>query len=354
VTKDAPRSLDRAVAAVPVIRALGHLRLLMAPRAELLPALGARLGTRPRAAAFALSLPRRLPGGRMRQAVYRNVSRPLIARMHTTLVVRTAAGSRLRVDTSDAAGRTLAVTGEWEAHVTPLFARRLAPGDVCVDVGANIGYYTLLASRIVGARGHVYALEPAPATYAELRDNLELNGVTNVTAIEVAAGADDGSGALYAGPPGNTGQASMQVPTGTLGASIDERTDVTVRRLASVVADVHRPRLRLVKIDVEGAEFAVLRGLEPLLEAGAEPDILMELHPALWGDLDPGFLEEFCARHELDVTPVFEAGRRVPGRLRAAYAFRVDLLDERQDVLLSRRHAASAGAVSPLGDRRGA
>ena len=63
---------------------------------------------------------------------------------------------------------------------------------------------------------------------------------------------------------------------------------------------------RLVKIDVEGFEFDVLRGLEPLLDAGAPPAVLMELHPGLWGGRNPMWFEEFCDRHSLEVVPLFE------------------------------------------------
>ena len=317
--------------------ALGWFRALLAPRERLLPALGARIGDYPRVAASLVSAPRRLPSARLREAAYRNVSRPFLRRMRAHLVVRVNGGGWMRVDTADVTGRTIAVTGAWEAHVTRVFSRLLSPGDVCIDVGAHVGYYTLLASRLVGPRGHVYAFEPASAAYAELRRNLELNGVWNVTALNVAAGAADGRGVLYDGPPHNAGRASMQEPVNMSDDLEARSSEVEVMRVASVIAPEHHSRVRLIKIDVEGFEFDVLRGLEALLDAGAQPAMLMELHPRLWAGQDPVFFEEFCARHSLEVVPLFERDRPVPIKLRDARTFRVDLLDERQDVLLTRR-----------------
>jgi FkbM family methyltransferase len=260
--------------------------------------------------------------------------------MKARLVVRVNGGGRMRVDTADVTGRTIAVTGAWEPHVTGVFSRLLSPGDVCIDVGAHVGYYTLLASRLVGPPGHVYAIEPASTTYAELRRNLELNEVSNVTALNLAAGAADRRGILYDGPPGNAGQASMQEPVNMSDDLSARSSEVDVLRVVSVVAPEHHSRVTLVKIDVEGFEFDVLRGLEPLLDAGAQPAVLMELHPGLWGGRDPMWFEEFCARHSLEVVPLFERDRPVPVRLRDAHTFRVDLLDARQDVLLARRDVA--------------
>jgi len=320
----------------------GGFHALLAPRERLLPALGARSGAYPRIAAFLVSAPRWLPGARLRASAYRNVSRPFLARMKARLVVRVHGGGRMVVDTADVTGRTIAVTGAWEPHVTGMFARLLSPGDVCVDVGAHVGYYTLLASRLVGQRGHVYAIEPASTTFAELRRNLELNGVSNVTALNVAAGAADGRGILYDGPPGNAGQASMQEPVNMSDDLPARSSEVEVLRVVSVVPPEHHLRVRLVKIDVEGFEFDVLRGLEPLLDAGARLAVLMELHPGLWAGRDPMFFEEFCARHSLEVVPLFERDRPVPVKLRDARLFRVDLLDARQDVLLAREGVAHA------------
>jgi FkbM family methyltransferase len=186
--------------------------------------------------------------------------------------------------------------------VTAAFKSILVPGDVCVDVGANIGYFTLLASRLVGPSGHVYALEPSPEIHATLTSNLERNDVTNVTALGVAAGDTNGEAEFYEADGRNRGASSLR-PASERDADEPESSAirVQVRRLDSVISSVHLPRLKLVKIDVEGYELEVMGGLEPLFVRGARPSILVELTPEWSGEKGSNYLEDFCARHRMMV-----------------------------------------------------
>jgi FkbM family methyltransferase len=252
--------------------------VLRAPRERLLPGLGVRLQDHPRLAAGTLVTLRRVPGARMRRAVYGNVLLPLSRRMSARLVVPVTGGYRMAVDTSDAMGRMLATSGVWEPHVTAAFRSLLADGDVCVDVGAHTGYYTLLASSLVGPSGHVYALEPATAAYAALTANVELNDVANVTALCVAAGAASGRATLYASSAENTGRASLALAT--LPGEPSGESTVEILAVSRVVPAGDLDRLRLVKIDVEGYEVEVLHGLEQVLERGARPALAVEVHGA--------------------------------------------------------------------------
>jgi FkbM family methyltransferase len=197
--------------------------------------------------------------------------------MDAQLVVPIHGGSRMIVDTSDTMGRVIAASGVWEPHVTAMVSRLLSPGDVCVDVGAHIGYYTVLAARLVGPGGRVYALEPSPAVNAALRANVVLNSATQVTTLRVAAGASDGRAELVAPPSGNSGQASTRI---VASSGSDLRPDeVRVQPVASVVDESNVRRLRLVKIDVEGYEAEVLEGMESLFVGGARPAVIVEVHP---------------------------------------------------------------------------
>ncbi|MGH3136159.1 MAG: FkbM family methyltransferase [Gaiellaceae bacterium] len=255
-------------------------RSVLSPRDRLLPGIGQRLGRRPRLAAAILVGLRRIPGRTLRGTVYRNVSRPLAQRMDSRLVVSVTGGSRMNVDTSDMLGRVLATSGVWEPQVTAVFQRLLARGDVCVDVGAHAGYYTLLASRLVGPAGRVYALEPSARAHEALRANLALNAVSNVIALLTAAGASEGSVQLSDPPSGNTGEASVRrddAMSPKLGAGAS--STVSVRTVASLLDTADADRVRLVKIDVEGFEAEVLRGLAPLFERGSRPALIVELHP---------------------------------------------------------------------------
>jgi FkbM family methyltransferase len=275
---------------------LSRAGALTAPRRRLLPGLGARLGRHPRLAAAVLTALRRLPGWRLRAVAYRSLSLPLAERLATRLEIPVSDGLRMVVDTSDVLGRTLATSGIWEPQTTAAFRSLLGEGDVCVDVGANVGYYTLLASRLVGPSGHVYALEPAPEIYAALQANLALNAVSNVTALPVAAGPDEGRAALFRPPSGNVGRSSLRPHSDV--PSRQDRSPVAVRPLAAVVRGSDLHRLRLVKIDVEGYEVEVLRGLEPILGQGLRPAVLVEVH-TLDAPEAPDYLTRLCADYGL-------------------------------------------------------
>jgi FkbM family methyltransferase len=185
----------------------------------------------------------------------------------------------MQVHTSEPMGRALAASGLWEPHVTAAFQAVLSPGDLCVDVGANIGYNSLLAARLVGPAGHVYALEPSPGTYEALVRNIELNIASNVTALRVAAGATNGEVLLDDRPDGQSVRSSVSAEgERTPGGSVTTKMSVPVQTVASLIRTSDLPKLRLIKIDVEGFELEVLRGIDPIFRLGGRPAIITELH----------------------------------------------------------------------------
>ncbi|WP_198374098.1 FkbM family methyltransferase [Neoroseomonas rubea] len=182
-------------------------------------------------------------------------------------------GDRLQVDLLDFIGSRLFHFGVWEPNITAVIMDTLRPGDVFCDVGANIGYYTVLASRLVGPGGHVVAVEPSPAALRVLRDNIALNGLTNVRVVPAAVAAERGRLALYAPSFGNAGTTSTVARDGrSLQAEVD------ALRLAQILTRDELARLRLVKIDVEGGEGAVLASiLQDLAAFSFGTDVLAEL-----------------------------------------------------------------------------
>jgi FkbM family methyltransferase len=218
------------------------------------------------------------------------------------LEVTAIGGSRLAVRTDDTIGRVLAISGVWEPNVTTIFARSLSPGDVCLDVGAHIGYFTLLASKSVGSAGHVYAFEPSPTNFRALCGNLERNEAANVTALEVAVGRPAQRALLVEGPGTNTGRASLSpVLVGRRTAGLTEAT-VEVRSITADLPASDLERVRVVKIDVEGYELEVLESLEPVFELGRPLTVLVELTPGWIADGEPrAQVEAVCARHGFDL-----------------------------------------------------
>jgi FkbM family methyltransferase len=207
-------------------------------------------------------------------------------------------GSTLLVRTDDMIGRVLAVSGVWEPNVTAAFAGHLSAGDVCVDIGAHVGYYTLLASKLVGPTGHVYAFEPSPSNYRALCANLARNGAVNVTALRVAAGQTVGTALLHEGTSINTGGATLRPLSPERSVGRRRTVMVDVRPIASSIRKEDFPRIRVIKIDVEGYEIEVLRSLASLLDQAERLAIFLEFNPE-WIDDPTGaeYVVHLCHAH---------------------------------------------------------
>lgn len=139
----------------------------------------------------------------------------------------------------------------WEPAISHFMRRNIRPGSIVADIGANIGYYSLLMSRAVGPDGHVFAVEPSPEIRARLIDTIERNGLSNVTVVPY--GISDKSE-----------RRSFQLSSANLGASKfgEESEDgLELRRLQDVIPADMLARLSFIKIDVEGMEAPVMRDL---------------------------------------------------------------------------------------------
>jgi len=184
---------------------------------------------------------------------------------------------RLFVDLSDHVIGLNIIRGSYERDEIEFVRRLLKPGDITVDVGAHIGFFTIQMAAMVGPGGRVYAFEPLDAN-AELLDRAicENRFEERVVFQRAAVGAASGSAALtFAAETLNSGGAYL-LRDGTA-----PLTGNVVRKVAVVALDeIHLPHpVRFIKMDVEGAEPQVLRGAERILKED-RPLILSELHPA--------------------------------------------------------------------------
>ena len=177
--------------------------------------------------------------------------------------------------------------GRYEPHVAAALRRTLGPGDAMLDVGANIGYFTLLAAGLVGPAGHVTAMEPNPENVALMERSVAESGFGNVTVIQAGASAAIGTLALHAAS-GNGATSAYDPTRGARRTAAGLPIDVALSRRAAP--------LRLIKIDVEGFEFEALRGAERVL-AEDRPVLLLEFAPeGLVGTDGPGLLAWLAAR----------------------------------------------------------
>ena len=120
-----------------------------------------------------------------KRAFWARIVDPYLAWHAHEFVVSTVFGSQIAGDTRDIIQQYIYYFGVWEPHLTRWIVRRLVPGDTFIDVGANIGYYSLLASKLVGEYGNVVAIEASPATFKVFQRNLGFNRVRNVRAVNM-------------------------------------------------------------------------------------------------------------------------------------------------------------------------
>ena len=151
-----------------------------------------------------------------------------------------------------------------ERLVEKLIKSLLKEGDIFVDVGANIGYYSLLASRYVGERGLVLAFEPVPETYEVLLMNLKLNNVKNVKAYRLAIWSKQAKIRMII-PKGWFGLASIYSTKQSLYRGMKSMNSITVHSLPLDNILKHYRRIKLVKIDAEGSEYHILKGSTKVL-----------------------------------------------------------------------------------------
>lgn len=183
--------------------------------------------------------------------------------------MRTGVGAGLRF----VVGRTNPAygTGENELPVQMALAGLIRPGMVFYDVGANAGFFSVLAGRMVGSRGMVVAFEPVPGNAALVRRNAHLNRMTWITVLQSAVAATSGSEELVlAAYAGGGALESAGLPPDAVG-----RITVATIALDDLVAGGSVPPPSVVKVDVEGAEQDVLLGMRAVL-AEHRPSLVLE------------------------------------------------------------------------------
>ncbi|MEE9606625.1 MAG: FkbM family methyltransferase [Myxococcota bacterium] len=163
----------------------------------------------------------------------------------------------------------------WEANETYWFSRSVGPGDTVVDVGANIGYYTVLGALLVGDSGHVYAFEPDPESFAFLERNVRLNGLHNVTLEQKALSNRPGQIRLFLSERNKGDHRIFDAPD-------EERESIEIE--AVTLDDYLRGRgdeVDFIKVDTQGAEAVIVEGMQRLLASNNHVRMAMEFSPWL-------------------------------------------------------------------------
>ena len=229
-------------------------------------------------------------------------SRPFIGRFYRSTAVRLAERFRQRglhlrtvnvegvplvFDVTEFTTSPLYFGGvPWEPETAACLVSRLGEGGVFVDVGANHGYFTVLAAALVGVTGRVVAFEPNPAVFEQLRTHVRLNGFSaRVTTVQAALADEESDSALLfvSNDPGNSGLSSLvaartYLHSGSL--SHDRTVSVRIETFDRWFRSSALPRIDLVKIDVEGAEERVIAGMLATLASGKVSAMICE---TVWG-----------------------------------------------------------------------
>ncbi len=193
--------------------------------------------------------------------------------------------------------------GTYEEAMGKAIRGLLQPGDRFIDVGANEGYFSVLAAQCVGSGGAVHAVEPQSRLQRVIRRNAEANGVAGVVSVHRLGLADrEGQQDLFLTADVNTGASSFTKHWKVGGRKESIRTTT----LDAFAREQGLDRVRLLKVDCEGAERVVIPGAEGLLREGRIERLILEYHPHIIGAKACDDLHEFL--RGLGYTPLPDTG----------------------------------------------
>lgn len=198
----------------------------------------------------------------------------LLKRLFQKSIVADVHQFKLSLDFTDICARPM-YFGQYEHEEAALIEKHVKPGMTVLDIGANIGYFTLMLARLVGPRGVVHAFEPNPRIAARLERNVKLNPELDDGRIRIhnlALGKQAGSAQFFCPTMGREGAGGLK---DTRRTQVENVIDVKVGTLDEFAAQQKIAQLGFIKIDVEGGEFDAFRGGEKTI-AALKPVILFE------------------------------------------------------------------------------
>jgi len=282
------------------------------------------------------------PAGFPKSWIWHHIGYRYVFHRRYTTIVRTAFGAEIECSMVDLIQRHIMFFGMWEPNLTAFLQRRLSAGDVFVDLGANVGYFTLLASRLVGETGAVVAIEAAPHIFRRLQENLIRNNVANARTVEAAVAAAPGTVDLYSGDHGNLGATTMVESRG-----YERVAQVAADQIGRLVTAQEFSRARIIKIDIEGAELPPLRALLELVPVLRDDvEVVVELSPhtlpeagdsvaEIVGTFEQAGFHAYDLQNSYSIADYFHRRSPIaPRRIRTPIVEQTDVVFSRQDLEL--------------------
>jgi len=184
-----------------------------------------------------------------------------------------ACGGKMLLDTNDQIAQRIRCEDAFEPQVRAEFERIAGRKVNIIDIGANVGYYSILGGKLIGPEKRLFSFEPQPRMIDRLRRNVALSSLENVQVFPIALSDSTGSVTFYVPPEGRESMGSMRA-NGRF--DISGTIQVNSQRLDDVLQDLGNPKIGLIKMDAEGAELQILRGATDLLSSSDKPDLIFE------------------------------------------------------------------------------
>ena len=201
-------------------------------------------------------------------SIIRVVNKSIVSRLKST--VAEVDGDKMFLDSKDTL--RLSIYGIYEPLETGLIKKEVKKGDVVLDIGAHIGYYTLIFARLVGDQGKVFAFEPDPTNFTLLTKNVAANNYKNVVLVQKAVSNQTGTVRLYLSPQDT---ADHRIYNSNDGRQSIEVADI---RLDDYFQDFGE-KVDFVKMDIQGAEGKAIQGMSNLLTMNDSIKMVMEFQP---------------------------------------------------------------------------
>lgn len=258
-------------------------------------------------------------------------------------VMKNIMGSRMLLDLQDSGiSRDLLTSPCREVGLTGWWQENIKPGMVEFDVGANIGYYALQASQLVGENGTVYAIEPEPSNFELLSENVRINNYKNVVLHEIACGENNGKCDMYW-----SGMRNYATLVPDTWRSYSSKFSVPVRTIDDFIVYVGKEP-DVIRMDTEGYELSILKGASKLLASDKPLKLALEVHFELLGQKMAVEFLDMLKKYRFEVEATFyephpaiqehKLGMKMLSKCANGFGARIGRTDMKLDDLYNRKY----------------